>query len=157
MNKALHIYEALIEQNIRNAWLYNLYLVRENFESVAATIYIIPCSSNVLVQMTIAHNLKVAAREELLRQSELIDQLDLFEQADIAFKSLESLLGDKDWFDGSNPGLFDCHIFSYTHLLLDEQLGWRNNTLPDQLRRHTRLVQHAQRMLERCLDNTSTG
>jgi metaxin len=94
--------------------------------------------------------LQQAARDELLKYSTYIDIDDLEAEAGSAFEALSTLLGDDlNFFGRDNPGLFDASVFAYTQLLLDDDLGWKQNRLAQHLRRHENLVQHRQRLLER--------
>lgn len=129
--------------------LYCIYL-SSNATSIAEPLYILPTSSNPFVRLTIARELRQAAEKELLKFSSPINPEALFHQAEEAFASLESLLGDNDWFFGaSRPGLFDASVFAYTHLLLDDNLGkgWLDTRLRDALMSRNRLIMHQNRIL----------
>jgi metaxin len=141
-------YSALLDHDIRNAWLYFLYLDPSNFKTVASPLYCSSASSNFLVQQAIGSQLRSAARDELLKSYSLIDGSDLYEHAAHAFRSLSVFLGDDNHFFGSSsPGLFDASVFAYTHLLLDESMNWTNTVLIDLLREHENLVEHRERLL----------
>jgi len=156
----LEAYMSLIDQNIRNAWLYFLYLQPQNFEAVARTLYVDTASSNTLVQATLAHQLQAAAREQLLRTRSFVDEEEIYELAEAAFKSLATVLAGQKFFSKSDsPGLFDVSLFAYTHLLLSlaKQEGkdhtvWRNEALLEILLRHESLVEHRNRVLEHCVE-----
>jgi metaxin len=121
-----------------------------NFQAVAKKLYIYPASSNVFVQTTLAYQLQQAAREELLKYSTYIDEDDLYAEVVGAFQALSTLLGDDENFFGTaQPNLFDASVFAYTHLLLDNNLGWQNKRIPDSLRRNANLVQHRQRIVDK--------
>lgn len=158
MDLRLEAYMSLIDQNIRSAWLYFLYLQPQNFESVARKLYVKTASSNNLVQTTLAHQLQAAAREQLLRTRSFVDEEEIYESAEAAFKSLTTLLAGQKFFSTSDsPGLFDVSLFAYTHLLLSfarqertDGLAWRNEALLQILSRHELLVQHRQRVFEYC-------
>ncbi|KAK5095402.1 hypothetical protein LTR70_003566 [Exophiala xenobiotica] len=154
----LEAYMSLIDQSIRNAWLYYLYLQPRNFESVARRLYVETASSNPLVQATLAHQLQAAAREQLLRTRSFIDQEDIYQSADAAFSSLATVFAGQKFFNGSDaPGLFDVSLFAYTHLLLNlakrerDAPVWTNEALLEILLRHQSLVQHRQRVLDYCV------
>jgi len=154
----LEAYTSLIDQNIRNAWLYHLYLQPRNFESVARRLYVETASSNPLVQATLAHQLQTAAREQLLRTRSFIDDKDIYQSADAAFNSLATMLAGQEFFSGSDsPGLFDVGLFAYTHLLLNlakrerNTPVWTDEALLEILLRHESLVQHRQRVLDYCV------
>ena len=139
---------SLIDHVIRNAWLYYLYLDALNFKSVAWPLYVAPTSSNWMVQQTTAHQLRVAAQDELLKTSTIIDPSELYHRAEDAFSALSTLLGeDQYFFEAEQPGLFDASFFAYSHLLLDQDMGWESTTLFDALSKHNNLVQHRDRLL----------
>lgn len=141
-------YSALIDHNIRNAWLYFLYLDAGNFEHVASPLYCKTASSNYFVQQALARQLQSAATDELLKSYSLIDASELYDHASRAFEALSTLLDSNDhFFGGSQPGLFDASIFAYTHLLLDESMNWDNAALTDLLKGHANLVSHRDRLL----------
>lgn len=97
----------------------------------------------------LAYQLQRAARDELHKQSTFIDVDDIYVEAGNAFNALSTLLGDDTYFfDRNNPGLFDASVFAYTHLILDDNMGWKNKRLGQMLRKSKNLVQHRQRLLE---------
>jgi metaxin len=143
-------YTALIDHDIRNAWLYFLYLDASNFEHVAWPLYCESASSNYLVQQALARQLQSAARDELLKSYNLIDADELFKQAEAAFSALSILLAENDYFYGvTQPGLFDASVFAYTHLLLDEGMKWQNSALAKLLKGQPKLVSHRERLLSK--------
>lgn len=126
-----------------------LYLDSQNFESVARRLYVIPATTNSIVRTALGYQLQAAARDELLKTSKHIDVADLEGDAGNAFEALSALLGEDEHFFGrSKPGLFDASVFAFTHLILDEGMGWKRNRLGQLLRRHTNLVQHRERLLQ---------
>ncbi|KAL1969416.1 hypothetical protein VTN77DRAFT_8854 [Rasamsonia byssochlamydoides] len=144
------VYESLLDHRIRNAWLYQLYLDDDNFNAVARRLYVDPSTSSCAVRAALAVQLQQAARAELLKYSNFIDVNDLEAEAANAFEALSTLLGDGDYFfNRSSPGLFDASVFAYTHLILDEKMGWKHNRLARVLLKHERLVRHRQRLLEK--------
>jgi metaxin len=143
------VYRSLLEHKIRNAWLFTLYVDDDNFKFVAKKLYIYPSSSNSLVRLTLAHELQLAAKDELLKDGKYIKEDEIYEDAERAFEALSSLLGDdKNFFGNDRPTLFDASVFAYTHLLLDNSFGWRNRRLSEGLRRGRNLVRHRQRLLD---------
>ena len=87
---------------------------------------------------------------ELLKHSPVIDVEALFREAEKAFEALSELLGhDEYFFSQQTPGLFDASAFAYTHLLLDEDMGWSNIRLRHSLQRYGNLLEHRHRLLER--------
>lgn len=128
--------------------LYMLYLDSENFEAVARRLYVIPATTNSIVRAALGIQLQQAARDELLKTSKYIDVADLEGDAGSAFEALSSLLGEDEHFFGRpKPGLFDASVFAYTHLILDESMGWKQNRLAQLLREHSNLVQHRERLV----------
>ncbi|KAM5468458.1 hypothetical protein MferCBS49748_003505 [Microsporum ferrugineum] len=120
-----------------------------NFESIAGKAYVNPSTTNPAVRMALAYQLREAARSQLQRASPYIDADDLLAEAKSAFCALSVVLGSDDFFFGrAKPGLFDASVFAYTHLILDQTLGWQRNPLATYLSRHENLVQHRQRLLD---------
>lgn len=80
----------------------------------------------------------------------MIDPGDLYSEADKAFEALSLLLGEDEWFFGSeSPTLFDASVFAYTQLLLDERLVWAEGKLSAVVRRRGNLVRHRGRVVGR--------
>ncbi|KAJ5618933.1 hypothetical protein N7510_002917 [Penicillium lagena] len=149
LNLRFEVYASLLDQRIRSAWLYMLYLDPANFEAVARRLYVDPATTSSVVRTTLGVQLQQAARDELLRTSRYIDAGDLEADAGAAFEALSTLLGEDEHFFGRpKPGLFDASVFAYTHLILDEGLGWKHNRLAQLLREHDNLVQHRARVLQ---------
>lgn len=66
-----------------------------------------------------------------------------------ALAALSTLLGSGDYFFGAaKPALFDASVFAYTHLLLDDGLGWKTNELGNALSTFENLVEHRERILK---------
>ncbi|PPJ56221.1 hypothetical protein CBER1_09389 [Cercospora berteroae] len=147
----LEAYQSLIDNRIRKAWLYQLYLAPEN-DALMQRLYVSPCSNHSLVRFTITRQLRAAAEEELVKSAgrNIVDADVLLKEAEEAFEALSQLLGDKEWFFGAErPGLFDASVFAYLHLLLDEELLWIHNPLTEGLKRFENLVGHRERIVER--------
>ncbi|EMC99012.1 hypothetical protein BAUCODRAFT_22311 [Baudoinia panamericana UAMH 10762] len=147
-------YASLLEIRIRNAWLYQLYLEPAN-TGLVHRLYIAPCSSNPLVQMTIAYQLRQAAEAEILKArpasapANIILEDDVYRDAGEAFEALSSLLAnDQCFFSQAKPGLFDASVFAYTQLLLDDTLNWSENRLGQKLKALDNLVRHRNRVLD---------
>lgn len=84
---------------------------------------------------------------ELLKQSPVVDVQAILREAEKAFEALSELLGDDEYFfSQEEPGLFDASVFAYTHLLLDENLGWSPRML-EGLIIHENLIEHRNRLL----------
>lgn len=128
--------------------LYAVYLDSENFTAVAQRLYVDPTTTNSLVRAALGVQLQQAARTELSKTSPYIDASALEAEAGEAFEALSKLLGDDEhFFARPNPGLFDASVFAYTHLILDDKMGWKRNRLGQLLRQHSNLVQHRDRLL----------
>lgn len=74
---------------------------------------------------------------------------DILRDGKEALQALSTLLGPDQWFFGAeNPALFDASVFAYTHLLLDEGMGWKQNELGDALKGFANLVKHSEKILD---------
>lgn len=103
--------------------------------------------------MTLHRQLRQAARDELLKARSLIKEENLYMEAEAAFSALSTLLGDDtNFFRRDRPSLFDASLFAYTHLLLDETMGWQTTRLADSLKKFPTLVRHRHRILEEYFD-----
>ncbi|KAI9687687.1 MAG: hypothetical protein M1820_010393, partial [Bogoriella megaspora] len=136
--------------------LFHLYLTPSNFSSVAHPCYITPTSTSPLIQLSLAHDLRTAATSELLKTpnptapgcAPVIDAEALYTEAEDAFLALSTLLGDDEWFLGAQgPGLLDASVFAYTHLLLDDGMGWVDGRLGRAVGRWGNLVRHRERVV----------
>ncbi|BCR86443.1 putative mitochondrial outer membrane protein (Sam35) [Aspergillus chevalieri] len=142
------VYASLLDHRIRNAWLYALYLDPENFDAVARRLYVKPATTSSVVRSALSIQLQQAAGDELLKSYKYIDVSDLEAEADNAFEALSTLLGNQqNFFDRPKPGLFDASVFAYTHLILDDGMGWKQNRLGQLLKKYKNLVQHRERLL----------
>jgi len=142
-------YLSLLDRRIRNAYLYSLYLAPPNFNAVAFPLYIAPSTTNTLVRLSLAHQLRAAAEGELTKQSARIDVEAIYLGSDKAFGALSELLGDESYYFGERkPGLFDASVFAYTNVILDEGLNWKDTRMVNGLRRYSNLVEHRERIFE---------
>ncbi|MCJ1270353.1 hypothetical protein MMC22_010249 [Lobaria immixta] len=143
-------YMSLVDRQIRHTWLYFLYLEPSNFAAVAYPSYIAPCSSNVLVRASLGHNLRAAAKSELLKHSAVIDVESLYKECERAFAALSELLGDDRYFFAKEePDLFDASVFAYTNVLLDGRLAFKECRMVQLLRKYVNLARHRRRIHER--------
>jgi metaxin len=114
-------------------------------------LYVEPCSTNPFLRMALRHQLTHAAEAEALRatRANIIDARRIYGEAYSAFEALSTTLGDSnDWFfGGDGPSSFDCSVFAYTHLILDETLGWKDRGLVEALHSFPNLVKHRERIL----------
>ncbi|KAK8084868.1 hypothetical protein PG997_006139 [Apiospora hydei] len=148
----LDAYQALLDNRIRNAWLYALYLSPGNY-ALLSKLYVEPCSSSMVVRTTIMHKLRRAAETEVLQSigAPRVPPTALYIGAEQAFEALSAALGSDEWFFGSSrPGLFDAAVFAYTHLLLDDKLGWIDTRLRDSLLKFPALLEHRKKLFSRC-------
>lgn len=159
MNTKLEIYIALIDQNIRNAWLYHLYLSKDNFQAVAVPLYIQPASANAMVRFALEKQLQAAARAQILQSYDFIDEGEIYEVADSAFRSLSLVLGQQNYFGGTDkPGLFDAMLFAYTQPLLEfcqdnragAHMSWIETTLVKIVQKYSNLLEHRTRLRNFC-------
>ncbi|TGJ82125.1 hypothetical protein E0Z10_g6643 [Xylaria hypoxylon] len=151
----LEAYESLLDHRIRNAWLYTLYLSPANAD-LLTNLYITPTTSSRPVRATILYQLKHAAELEILKSTsrDAINPAHLYRGAKEAFRALDGVLGDEEWFfQSAVPGLFDATVFSYTHLILHDGLAWENRRLNDFLKEFPRLVSHRNRIFQRCWES----
>lgn len=151
-------YQSLIDHRIRKAWLHALYLSSAN-SRLLAQLYVTPVSSSLPVQATVQYQLRNAAEAEILQSAGTtrVDPAALYRDAEQAFDALAAALGADDWFFGnSGPGLFDATLFAYTHLLLSDSLPWVDTRLGDCLRKFTNLIDHRDRILNKCWPEKAT-
>lgn len=143
-------YISLLEDPIRKAWLFQLYLEPGNV-LLLSQLYVDTCSSHPIVNATLAYQLRIAAEGELKKASAslVLIEPDIMHDAAEAFEALSSLLGEDEWFFGcSSAGLFDASVLAYTHLILCGDLKWRHNKLATALREHSNLVHHQKRAVQ---------
>lgn len=148
----LEAYQALLEHRIRNAWLYALYLSPSN-AALLSELYIAPASASPVVRTTLLYQLRHAAESEITKStgSPAVRPSALYAGVKQAFESLATVLGDGDWFFGTeSPSIFDATVFSYTHLILDEALPWEDRTLAEIVKEFPALVAHRDRIYQRC-------
>lgn len=142
-------YMSLLNYRIRNGYLYSLYLSPPNFTSIVLPLYINPSTSNALTRLALSHQLRTAAETELLKNSPAVDVETIHRDCHKAFEALSELLGGDDFFFGGEiPGLFDASVFAYTHILLDEDLDWKDTRLTQSLKQYGNLVEHRRRIVE---------
>ncbi|KAJ2901250.1 hypothetical protein MKZ38_002114 [Zalerion maritima] len=167
------VYQSLLDTRIRCAWLHSLYLAPENTE-LLGRLYVNPISRSYVARASTLHSLRRAAEAEILRATgtAVIDAGAIYAAADEAFEALSTVLGEDDWFFGSEkgtdtkaggegatekevdprskPSLFDAAVFSYTHLLLDGDMAWQDRRLAELAAQSPALVRHRDRILDIC-------
>lgn len=121
--------------------LCNLYLDPAH-SSLRRDLYINPATTTGIVREILSYQLESAAQNEVLKAGPgggggggaNLDEI--FVEAEEAFEALATLLGADEWFFGADgPSLFDAAVFAYTHPLLDENMGWRQQRLGECVRR----------------------
>ncbi|KAI1380956.1 hypothetical protein F4677DRAFT_205599 [Hypoxylon crocopeplum] len=148
----LEVYESLLDHQLRNGWLYSLYLSPSN-TALLSHLYIAPVSSSRVVRATILHQLRHAAETEILKSmgTPAVNAVVIYDEAGLAINALSTALNSDRWFFGAPvPTLFDAAVFSYTHLLLDDRLPWKDQKLPNMMKRCQNLVDHRNRILQKC-------
>ncbi|RYP79451.1 hypothetical protein DL769_002960 [Monosporascus sp. CRB-8-3] len=151
-SRKLEAYEALLDHRIRAAWLYTLYLSPLN-SGLLSHLYVAPNSASQIVRTTILYQLRHAAETEITKSSgkPAVNPTTIYHGAREAFEALAVILGSDPWFFKSpEPSLFDATLFSYTHLIVDGSLGWGDRRLNEIVQEFPSLVQHRDRMLQRC-------
>ncbi|KAK0258640.1 phosphatidylserine decarboxylase [Friedmanniomyces endolithicus] len=145
-------YTSLLDYRIRRTWLYQLYLHPPN-APLLQRLYILPTSSNPLVQLATLHSLRHAAETEILKSNSpstppnTIIEREIFSEAEEAWEALSALLGEDEWFlGGKRAGWFDAGVFGYSELLLGEGVGWGENGMGEVVEKHGNLVRHRERI-----------
>ncbi len=146
----------MIDTAIRPAWLHSLYLSPRNAH-IVKKLYIKPTTSSWLVQRSVEHSLTTAAHEQLVSSSRngVPDIDDIYARAAQAFEAfyliLEGAAEAEEWLFGGDekgrPTLLDAALFAYTHLLLDESMGWKDQRLVRFVQKCEVLRRHRERML----------
>lgn len=164
-------YQALLDTSLRRAWLHAVYLDEDSsFQKsgsgpIASRLYANAASTSSFVRSALANQLRTAAAAEVWGSSSGAQAVtasataQLYRDAEAALSALSTLLesGDGYFFGSSEPTLFDAAVFSYTHLLLEDddettttgepRFQWHNRVLPDMVRAHPRLVEHRDRIV----------
>ncbi|EKJ79309.1 hypothetical protein NXS19_003798 [Fusarium pseudograminearum] len=145
----LEAYQALLTQNIRQAWLYTLYLLPAN-APLLKSLYL---PSSILLRAPLHQTLHAAATAEILKTTHraTISPSQLFSEATNALQALSALLGDDKWFfDAEGPGLFDADVFAYTYLIDGDALAWEDKSLSECLDGLQNLRRHRERLYKQC-------
>ncbi|KAK2594087.1 hypothetical protein QQS21_008190 [Conoideocrella luteorostrata] len=143
------VYLSLLAQSVRPAWLHTLY-INPSHTTLLSNLYL---PSSPLLRTSLLHTLRSAATSEILKTTRrpLLQPAQLYRDAKTAFATLSTLLGANEWFFGAEePGLFDAEVFAYTYLILDDSLGWKDDTLARCVANRENLVEHRKRLYERC-------
>ncbi|KAG0635912.1 hypothetical protein HOY80DRAFT_1091075 [Tuber brumale] len=138
---------ALVDTQLRDAWLYSLYLEPNNSQDLARILY---CGSSVsAVSSFLLWQTKAAARQQLLqaRPGGVLDPRRIYADAGAALEAISTMLGSDTWFSGGrDPGLFDASVFAYTHLILTLRWHSEENALLRAVMRHDNLLDHEERI-----------
>lgn len=144
------LYQSVIAHKIRPAWLHTLYLAPAN-DPVLTALYL---PSAALLRATQRAGLHEAATAEILkitRRTGGIDVAVLRENLVDALETLSEVLGQDDWFFGADePGMLDAELFSYTYLILDDAMQWKDLVLADGVLQFENIVRHRERLYARC-------
>lgn len=101
-----------------------------------------------------SHTLRHAAREQLsiAAPGGVVDIDDIYARAAAAFEALAGALEGEEWVLGGDGGatMLDAEVFAYTHLVLEEGMGWGDGRLGREVGRWRALVEHRERVLKRC-------
>lgn len=135
--------------------LYTLYLDPKH-DDLLQSLYTKSTTRTPLLRSILATQLKKAAHDHLLNNPSQsptapVNPDELFADSAAAFEALSTLLGEEQqyFFGRSTPGLFDAAVFAYTHILLDDEFGWAEDTkIVKQVRRCRNLVRHRNTLLE---------
>ncbi|OBT99852.1 hypothetical protein VE01_02240 [Pseudogymnoascus verrucosus] len=148
------VYASLIDDAIRPAFLHAVYLTPAN-ASLPTRLYLAPATSSWLVQTYQGITLRRAAHEQLsiAAPGGVVDIDDIYARAAAAFEALAGALEGEEWVLGGEGGgvtMLDAEMFAYTHLVLEEGMGWGDGRLGREVRRWGALVEHRERVLKRC-------
>ena len=111
--------------------------------------------------MSIEHTLTTAAQEQLILSTPRarIDVDDIYARAALSLDCFATALANEEamfgegsaWVlggdDRGNPTLVDAALFAYTHLLLDESMGWKDKRLVRSVERFAPLRRHHDRIM----------
>ncbi|MCJ1356278.1 MAG: hypothetical protein MMC33_006272 [Icmadophila ericetorum] len=155
-------YKVLLDHRIRDAWTYTLYLEPPNFNHIATPLYIYPSTTSFPLRSHLSTTLRFAALTSLLSSppstyplftsfgTTSISPEKIYTCAAEAFEALSTLLGDDEYFFGAEgPGLLDAAVFAYTHLLLDDEMGWQEMRFCREVMERGNLVRHRKRCYKR--------
>ncbi|KAF3909633.1 Metaxin-3 [Arthrobotrys entomopaga] len=145
-------FSSLIDKNIRDAWLYAMYVDTTNLNKIT-----IPKYTHSTPFWPVKYFLGLQMRQAALdslginnTESSKVTGEMLYMRANEAWAALSTLLGDGKWFFGaSDAGLFDASVFAFTHLILTLDLGGSGEDLVHGLRKYSNLVNHQQRIRDR--------
>ncbi|PWW78279.1 hypothetical protein C7212DRAFT_358275 [Tuber magnatum] len=138
---------ALVNSQLRDAWLYALYLEPNNSQDLAGELY---CGSSVsAVSSFLLRQTKAAARQQVLQAHPggVLDPRKIYAGAGDALEAISAILGKDTWFFGSrDPGLFDASVFAYTHPILNLRWHSEEDALFRAVMGHENLLGHERRI-----------
>ncbi|RDA93560.1 hypothetical protein CP533_6123 [Ophiocordyceps camponoti-saundersi (nom. inval.)] len=148
----LEPYLALLTHAIHPAWLYAIFHP-SNIPLLTKLYLSQPCATPLPFRL---RSLRTALDSSSSSQPHHNSPDALLADARRAFAALDTLLAQSDgpWFFGlSSPGLFDAHVFSYTHLILKPPVHWADDfLLRDCLVGCRRLVAHCDALYASCYE-----
>ncbi|KAH8147588.1 uncharacterized protein LAJ45_08416 [Morchella importuna] len=147
---------AMLNSQIRDAWLHSLYLSPTNFVTITSPQY--RSTTVSAVNLILSHQMQAAATKELLkaRPGGIINPDDIYADAESAVSALSAVLGEDEWFFGAEePGYFDAAVFGYTHLVLATEWDEGEAGLMRAVKGHANLVAHEERICRTCFPGTS--
>ncbi|CUS14117.1 unnamed protein product [Tuber aestivum] len=147
----------LVNNQLRDAWLYALYLEPNNSQDLAGKLY---CGSSVsAVSSFLLRQAKAAARQQVLQAypGGVLDPRRIYADAGAALEAISTMLGKDTWFfGGGDPGLFDASVFAYTHLILNLRWHTGENTLFRAVMEHDNLLGHERRIRDAFFPEANT-
>ncbi|EPE10196.1 dash complex subunit dad4 [Ophiostoma piceae UAMH 11346] len=164
-------YQALLDTSLRRAWLHAVYLDDDNSSqaTVASRLYADAASSSMFVRASLTGQLQAAAAAEVWGASTATPTAfavaHIYKDAAVALSAVQSVLEENDddapfLFNRKEPTILDAAVFSYTHLLLEDddqadnanaskRFRWHNSELSNLVRGHPLLVQHRDTIADR--------
>jgi metaxin len=118
----------------------------ENFYEFVVPSYIGSKTQSSAVQLLSAHELRNAAREELLKSSSKINVEDVYSSAASALEALNTIMARKMRLQGGGygdrePSLLEATLYAYLYLLLEMPIEkWKDARLPKMIRKYPELM-----------------
>lgn len=144
------LYLSVIAHKIRPAWLHALYLSPAN-DPVLTTLYLPRTALLRAAQRASLHDAATAEILKITRRTGGIDPLVLHADLLDALETLSEVLGQDEWFfSADEPGMLDAEVFSYTYLILDETMQWKDLGMAEAVLKFENIVRHRDRLYARC-------
>ncbi|KAK6526255.1 hypothetical protein TWF694_004862 [Orbilia ellipsospora] len=141
-------FSSLVDRNIRDAWLYAMYVDNTNLNNIT-----VPKYTNSTPLWPVNYLLGLQMRQAALDSlgvngvGSKVNGEMLYMRANEAWAALSALLGDNKWFfSARDAGLFDASVFAYTHLILTLGLERSGEDLVNGLQQYSNLIDHEQRI-----------